>query len=98
MPVSFTKALVVAAVLAVALPAVAYAFGQSSQAGGTLVIGSNVAPPILDPTASPSAAIDEVFDYNVYQHLAQLTPKGTIVPVLATGWKITNGGRTYTFT
>jgi peptide/nickel transport system substrate-binding protein len=98
MPVSFRKALVVAAALAVALPPVAaYGFGESAKAGGTLVVGSNVAPPILDPTASPSAAIDEVFDYNVYQHLAQLTPKGTIVPVLATGWKVSNGGKTYTF-
>lgn len=87
--------------LAVALPAVAHGFGTTSHtagAGGTLVIGSNVAPPTLDPSASPSAAIDEVFDYNVYQHLAQLTPKGAVVPVLATRWVVSNHGRTYTFT
>jgi peptide/nickel transport system substrate-binding protein len=84
--------------LAVALPAaVAYGVTQKAEQSSTLVVGSNVAPPILDPTASPSAAIDEVFDYNVYQHLAQLTPKGTIVPVLATSWKVSNKGRTYTF-
>jgi len=87
--------------LAVTLPAVAYGVGAAShatRAGGTLVIGSNVAPPTLDPTVNPAAAIDEVFDYNVYQHLAQLTPKGAVVPVLATRWTITNHGRTYTFT
>lgn len=93
--------LTLAAVAAVVLPAAAYGFAHSlkaTAASQTLVIGSNVAPPILDPTKSPSAAIDEVFDYNVYQHLAQLTPKGAIVPVLATRWTVTNQGRVYTFT
>lgn len=95
------KATVVAVLaLAVAVPAAAFGFGRATHsraASGTLVIGSNVAPPTLDPTASPSAAIDEVFDYNVYQHLAQLTPNGGIAPVLATRWTVTNHGRTYTF-
>jgi peptide/nickel transport system substrate-binding protein len=68
--------------------------GGSSQ---TLTIGSNVAPPTLDPTASPSAAIDEVFDYNVYQHLVQLTPAGKLVPTLATSYSTSSHGRTYTF-
>ena len=47
---------------AVVLPAAAYGFGHSlkaTAASQTLVIGSNVAPPILDPTKSPSAAIDD---------------------------------------
>jgi len=94
------EALAVAAALAVALPAAAYGLahgGHAHDAGGVLTVGSNIAPPILDPTASPSAAIDEVFDYNVYQHLAELTPKGTVVPVLATSWQVSNKGRTYTF-
>jgi peptide/nickel transport system substrate-binding protein len=69
----------------------------SSTSTQTLVIGSNVAPPTLDPTASPSAAIDEVFDYNVYQHLVQLTPSGKLVPTLATSYSTSNAGRTYTF-
>jgi peptide/nickel transport system substrate-binding protein len=101
MSIRLRRAALCAAILAVALPAVAYGFSQATHAvaaSSTLVVGSNIAPPILDPTASPSAAIDEVFDYNVYQHLAQLTPKGTIVPVLATSWKVSNAGRTYTFT
>jgi peptide/nickel transport system substrate-binding protein len=88
------------AAVAVALPTVAYGITRTTHAqsaGRTLVIGSNVAPPTLDPSASPSAAIDEVFDYNVYQHLAQLTPRGAVVPVLATRWRVSNGGKTYTF-
>ena len=101
MPVRWRKALLVAAALAVALPAAALGDRHSARShaagGSVLTVGSNVAPPILDPTASPSAAIDEVFDYNVYQHLVELTPKGTLVPVLATSWKVSKDGRTYTF-
>ena len=66
--------------------------------GGTLTIGSSVAPPTLDLTANPAAAIDEVFDYNVYQHLVQLDPKGQIVPVLATSYSWSANRKTITFT
>jgi peptide/nickel transport system substrate-binding protein len=38
-----------------------------------------------------------VLDYNVYQHLVQLDPKGEIVPVLATGCTVSKNGLTYTF-
>ena len=65
--------------------------------GGSLVIGSAVAPPSLDPTSNASAAIDEVFDYNVYQHLVELDPKGAVIPVLATSYKVSSDGLTYTF-
>jgi peptide/nickel transport system substrate-binding protein len=67
-------------------------------AGTSLVIGSQVAPPSLDPTSNASAAIDEVFDYNVYQHLVELDPKGGVIPVLATGYAVSSDGLTYTFT
>jgi peptide/nickel transport system substrate-binding protein len=100
MRIRMRATLVAVLALAVAVPAVAFGFGdktQSSAASGTLVIGSNVAPPTLDLTANPAAAIDEVLDYNVYQHLAQLTPNGGIAPTLATRWAISNHGRTYTF-
>ena len=100
MRIRFKAAIAGAVAVAVALPTVAYGIARTTHAhtaGSTLVIGSNVAPPTLDPSASPSAAIDEVFDYNVYQHLAQLTPRGAVVPVLATRWVVSNGGKTYTF-
>jgi len=70
----------------------------SGAAGNSLVIGSQIAPPALDPTANASAAIDEVFDYNVYQHLVELTPKGGVIPVLATSYVKSKDGLTYTFT
>lgn len=71
--------------------------GPSGQ-GGTLTIGSSVAPPTLDLTSNPAAAIDEVLDYNVYQHLVQLDPKGQIVPVLATSYQWSADRKTVTFT
>ncbi len=70
--------------------------GQS--ASKVLVVGSEVAPPTLDPTANAAQAIDEVVDYNVLQHLVQLAPDGSIVPVLATSWTTSAGGSVYTFT
>jgi peptide/nickel transport system substrate-binding protein len=66
--------------------------------GGTLTIGSNVAPPSIDPTSNAAAAIDEVFDHNVYQHLVQLAPNGQIVPVLAAKYSWSADRKTITFT
>jgi peptide/nickel transport system substrate-binding protein len=70
----------------------------AAASGGSLSVASSVAPPTMDLTSNPAAAIDEVLDYNVYQHLVQLAPNGDLVPVLATGWKISSDGLTYTFT
>jgi peptide/nickel transport system substrate-binding protein len=64
----------------------------------TLVVGAPQAPPTLDPTSNAAQAIDEVVDYNVLQHLVQLAPNGTIVPVLATGYTVSADRKTYTFT
>jgi peptide/nickel transport system substrate-binding protein len=72
--------------------------GHGGHTGGTVTIASTVAPPTMDLTSNPAAAIDEVLDYNVYQHLVQLDPKGDIVPVLASGYTVSPDGKTYTFT
>jgi peptide/nickel transport system substrate-binding protein len=71
--------------------------GASAAASGTVSIGSTAYPPSLDPTSNASAAIDEVFDYNVYQHLVQLDPKGAVVDVLATKVSQSTNGLSYTF-
>ena len=63
-----------------------------------LVVGSSVFPPTLDPTANAAQAIDEVIDYNVLQHLVELAPNGTVIPVLATKWTTSANGTVYTFT
>lgn len=84
--------------LSLTVPASAATTSKKASSNATVVIGSAVAPPSLDPTSNAAAAIDEVFDYNVYQHLAQLSPKGKIVPVLASKWTVSKTGTIYTFT
>ena len=69
-------------------PASAHTVAPDATSSKTLVIGSEQAPPTLDPTANAAQAIDEVVDYNVLQHLVQLAPNGQIVPVLATGYTL----------
>lgn len=64
----------------------------------TLVVGSEVAPPTLDLTSNASAAIEEVVDYNVLQHLVQLSPNGTVVPELASSYSVSRNKTVYTFT
>ncbi len=92
-----TGALAVAMVAMTAVTAPAAVASASTPSGGTLVVASSVFPPTLDPTANAAAAIDEVFEYNVYQNLVELSPKGQIVPVLATSYKVSPSGLQYTF-
>jgi len=73
-------------------------FPARARSNKTLIIGSSVFPPTLDPTANAAQAIDEVIDYNVLQHLVELTPKGSIIPVLASKWTVTPNGKRYIFT
>jgi peptide/nickel transport system substrate-binding protein len=79
-------------------PAFAHAVAPATASSKTLVIGSEQAPPTLDPTANAAAAIDEVVDYNVLQHLVELAPDGKIVPVLATAYTVSANRLVYTFT
>jgi ABC-type dipeptide/oligopeptide/nickel transport system permease component/ABC-type transport system substrate-binding protein len=71
-----------------ALPAVA---------GGSITIGMQLEPPILDPTASPAAAISEALYGNVYEGLVQFAPDGSVLPCLAESWDVSADGLTYTF-
>ncbi len=60
-------------------------------------IGLQLEPPTLDLTASPAAAIPQVLLYNVYETLVRLQPDGSITPLLAESWDISDDGLTYTF-
>lgn len=60
-------------------------------------VGLQVGPPTLDLTSSPAAAIPQVLLYNVYETLVQLAPDGSIVPLLAESYEISDDGLTYTF-
>ncbi|MFC4591388.1 ABC transporter substrate-binding protein [Sphaerisporangium corydalis] len=64
--------------------------------GGTLVFGVNTEPLNLDPHASPQD-VTGLFTRPALDSLVSLDDKGEIHPWLATSWKISPGGKTYTF-
>jgi ABC-type transport system substrate-binding protein/ABC-type dipeptide/oligopeptide/nickel transport system permease component len=65
--------------------------------GGGATIGMQLEPPILDPTASPAAAISEALYGNVFEGLVQFAPDGSVLPQLASSWDVSADGLTYTF-
>ncbi|GAA5513842.1 glutathione-binding protein GsiB [Deinococcus carri] len=67
-----------------------------SAAAETLTVGLDADPPRLDPALS-SALVDRQVMNQIYDKLVDLDQNLKIVPMLATSWKITNGGLTYTF-
>jgi peptide/nickel transport system substrate-binding protein len=69
----------------------------SASAAQRAIIGSQLEPPILDPTANPAAAISEVLYDNVYQGLVQFAADGGVQPKLALGWDVSEDGLTYIF-
>lgn len=64
--------------------------------GGTIRVGLDADPPNLDPHQS-SAAVDRQVFQSLYDKLVDINQNLEIVPMLATSWQITDGGRTYTF-
>ena len=68
------------------------------QARDVINIGTQLEPPILDPSAAASTAIAEVVYGNVFETLVRLAPDASIVPGLASAWRIAPDGLTCTFT
>lgn len=64
--------------------------------GGVLRIALHEDPPNLDPHQS-SAFVDRHVFQNLFDKLVDLNQDLEIVPMLATSWQISDGGRTYTF-
>ena len=62
-----------------------------------MIIGTQLEPPVLDPTANPAAAISEVLYGNVYEGLVQFAADGSVLPMLARSWDVSADGLTYTF-
>jgi ABC-type dipeptide/oligopeptide/nickel transport system permease component/ABC-type transport system substrate-binding protein len=62
-----------------------------------VTLGMQLEPPMLDPTASPAAAISEALYGNVYEGLVTFAADGSAVPLLADSWEISADGLTYTF-
>jgi peptide/nickel transport system substrate-binding protein len=68
-----------------------------AQGAQRVIIGTQLEPPILDPTANPAAAISEVLYGNVYEGLVQFAADGSVLPKLALSWEVSNDGLTYVF-
>jgi peptide/nickel transport system substrate-binding protein len=62
-----------------------------------MIIGTQLEPPVLDPTANPAAAISEVLYGNVYEGLVQFAADGSALPRLALSWDISSDGLAYVF-
>lgn len=84
-----------AALLALGIGLVPGGAALAAKSGVTL--GVRLEPPHLDPTAGAAAAIDEVVFINVFEGLTQVDKDGTIKPVLAESWTISDDGTVYTF-
>ena len=63
----------------------------------SVIIGVQLEPPILDPTASPAAAITECLYGNLYEGLVQFAHDGSVLPSLAESWEISPDGLVYIF-
>ncbi len=68
-----------------------------ARAAQRVIIGTQLEPPILDPTANPAAAISEVLYGNVYEGLVQFAADGSVRPSLALSWDVSDDGLTYVF-
>jgi peptide/nickel transport system substrate-binding protein len=73
------------------------AFAPGARGAQRAIIGTQLEPPILDPTANPAAAISEVLYGNVYEGLVQFGADGSVLPKLALSWDVSNDGLTYVF-
>jgi len=82
----------------VSLLAAALYSGFAFAAKTDITIGMALEPPNLDPTAGAAAAIDEVVYANVFEGLTRFGADGSILPALASEWRIENDGKRYVFT
>ena len=65
--------------------------------GGTLTIGLEADPTMLDPHASAAAATYLLGSLNVFESLLYQSPDGKFNPWLATSYRISPDGKTFTF-
>ncbi len=71
--------------------------GAAAQNRSRVVIGMQLEPPHLDPTAGAAAAIDEVTYSNLFESLTRIDERGEVIPGLAERWEVSADGLTYTF-
>ncbi|MFC0333829.1 ABC transporter substrate-binding protein [Paenibacillus sepulcri] len=70
---------------------------SAEAAGGKLRVGTISDFGTLDPARS-TRLIDEELYNNIYDPMVKLTPDGKFIPGLSTEWKVSDDGKTYTFT
>jgi peptide/nickel transport system substrate-binding protein len=70
---------------------------QAQPRKDAVVIGMVLEPPALDPTSAPSAAIGEIVHFNILEGLTRIHPDGTVSPLLAEGWSLSDDAKVYTF-
>ena len=73
------------------------AAGSAAAQRTDIVVGMQLEPPILDPTAGAAAAIDEVVYANVFEGLTRFGPDGAVLPALAESWEIAPDGLSWVF-
>ncbi len=90
-----------AGVLAAALALLGASLGGGAGAapppGGTLTVGLDQEPPTLDPHASPSAVTFQIIT-DVTENLLYEDTRGKLSPWLATAYKVSPDGKSFTFT
>src|SRR6476469_10289136 len=73
--------------------------GSSGTSGKTsITIGETLAPASLDITQPSGAAVPQALLYNVYETLVTIDDTGAYQPLLASDYKVSTDGLTYTFT
>ncbi len=85
--------IVMLTVLCIALTVVG---AKAASAPQTLTVSWDNNPDSLNPALTGYLPVDQI-DRNVFDTLTWETPDEAITPYLATNWKISDGGRTYTF-
>jgi peptide/nickel transport system substrate-binding protein len=86
-----------AALFAMLVLAGAVSLAPCARGAQRAIIGTQLEPPTLDPTANPAAAISEVLYGNVYEGLVQFAADGSVLPSLALSWDVSDDGLVYVF-
>jgi len=73
------------------------AVGAQAAMRDDIRLAMQLEPPLLDPTATPSASAGEITYANVFEGLTVIDGQGQIRPRLSTAWTVSPDGLTYEF-
>ncbi|ARP83485.1 hypothetical protein CAL12_23460 [Bordetella genomosp. 8] len=82
--------------LLIAPGAVPVAAAQAPQKGGTLVFVMSSDPTMTNPVLTTAFDVGQI-GCAIYQGLTTLSPDGSVKPLLAKSWRISEDGRSYSF-